>query len=122
MEDVEHLPRLRRIEIEPVAPQKLQCVPAPWIVTRRDGDTAVGLEPLDGQLHARCRTDAEVHHFATGREQTRQYRRADHWSRSARVAADQDARAIEVGAERLGKLDGQLGREGLAYNSAYTGD
>src|SRR5688572_12357794 len=122
VKNVEQFLRLLRIEVKTVAANKLQCVPTPGIVTGSDRDAAVSLQPFHCQLHTRRRTNAEIYDFAPRCQQTRQNGRTDHRTRRTGVAADEDSSAVEIGAESLGKLDRKFGRDGLAYNTADTGD
>src|SRR5947209_3169692 len=122
MKDVEQFIGLRRVQVEAVATHELQCVPRLRVVPRRDRDAAVGIHPLDRELQARRRTDAEVNRFAARGEKTGEHSRARHRPRRARVAADEYAARVEVRAEPLREADDQLRREGFADDAAHSAD
>src|SRR5215208_5725507 len=91
-------------------------------MTGGDRDAAIRLQPLDCQLHAWRRTDAEIHHLTTGRQQSRQHSRSDHRTRRSRVAADKDSPPVEVRSIGFGKLHRQLGGKGLTDDCTNAGD
>src|SRR5215468_4730731 len=83
-----------------------------------DRNAARRVETHDRELHGRRGTDSQVDGLAAGGEQPGHHRRTDHRPRRARVAADQNATAAQISADRLREGDGQFGREGFAYNAA----
>src|SRR5688500_6609430 len=122
MKDVEELVRLSHIQVKTVAADKFQRVPGFRIVTRCDRDSAVCFEPLDCQLQARGWTHIGIDHSAAASQETRQDGGANHRTRGSRVAADQYAAGIQVGAKSLCEAYDQLGREGFAYDTAHSAD
>src|SRR2546423_2882542 len=89
MEDVQKLVGLQGVEVEAVAAHELERVPGLRVVPGGYRDSAVRAEPLDRELKARRRTDAQVYGLATRSEQARENGRAHHRPRRARVAADE---------------------------------
>ena len=122
VEDVEQFVGLRRVEVESVCANELERVPRLRVVPCGYRDAAVGARPLDCELQARRRADAEVNDFAAGGEQPREHGGARHRPRRARVAADEYAPGIQVSAEGLREADDQLRRESFADRSAHATD
>src|SRR5215207_9754583 len=122
MKDVQQLFSLSGIEIKTVTANKLQSVPLPGIVSRSDRNTAVRLQPLHCQLHARRRTNSEIDDFTTRCQQSGQNCRSNHRTRWPRVAANQNSSAIEIRPKAFGKLDRQFGGEGFTDDSPHAGD
>src|SRR5205085_1363135 len=122
VEDVEQFVGLRRVEVESVCANELERVPRLRVVPRGYRNAAIGARPLDCELQARRRADAEVKGFTSRGEKAREHCGARHRPRRARVAADEHASRIEVSAEGLREADDQLRREGLADDAAHAAD
>src|SRR5438067_13764701 len=73
VEDVEQFVGLRRVEVEAVAAHELERVPGFGVVSGCYRDAAVGTRPLDGELQARRRADAEVERLAARGQKAREH-------------------------------------------------
>ncbi len=101
--------------------EELEGVVLGRVVGGGEADAAAGAEVFDVDLDGGGGEDSDVDDVAAGGEQATLNGVLEHGAGEARVAADDDAAAADVGAEGLGEVEHKGGREELRDDAADAG-